>query len=237
MEPIVPIVRVPIVSQVEERIRELIDSKKYTEGMKLPTENELCQNMKVGRGTVREALRLLQAKGLVETKPGRGAFVAANMAMDTNPVVWLVQNEKELRDAIEVRNALEPFAARKMAETADEESLEELKIIHTSFLSAAEDGDIEKIAELDELFHGLIVRESGNQLLNEINVHVLQGMHTFRNKTFTVPENVRNAVDPHARILAAITSRDGSAAEREMRKHLKMVDEDLSSSINAYRHN
>lgn len=237
MEPIVPIVRVPIVSQVEERIRDLIDSKKYTEGMKLPTENELCQSMKVGRGTVREALRLLQAKGLVEIKPGRGAFVAANMAMDTNPMVWLVQNEKELRDAIEVRNALEPFAARKMAETADEESLEELKKIHTSFLSAVKDGDIEKIAELDELFHGLIVRESGNQLLNEINVHVLRGMHTFRNKTFTVPENVRNAVEPHARILDAITSRDGSAAEREMRKHLKMVDEDLSSSIKAYMHN
>ena len=55
-----PVVRVPIVSQVEARIKELIDSKKYTEGMKLPTENELCQNMKVGRGTVREALRLLQ---------------------------------------------------------------------------------------------------------------------------------------------------------------------------------
>ena len=107
-----PIVRVPIVSQVEERIRELIDSKKYTEGMKLPTENELCQSMNVGRGTVREALRLLQAKGLVEIKPGRGAFVASKQAVDINPVVWLVQNEKELRDAIEVRNALEPVAAR-----------------------------------------------------------------------------------------------------------------------------
>ena len=57
-----PIVRVPIVSQVEERIRALIESKKYTEGMKLPTENELCQSMNVGRGTVREALRLLTEK-------------------------------------------------------------------------------------------------------------------------------------------------------------------------------
>ena len=62
-------------------------------------------------------------------------------------------------------------------------------------------------------------------------------MHTFRNKTFTVPENVRNAVEPHTRILDAITARDGNAAEREMRKHLKMVDEDLSSSIKAYMHN
>ena len=232
-----PIVRVPIVSQVEERIRELIDSKKYTEGMKLPTENELCQSMNVGRGTVREALRLLQAKGLVEIKPGRGAFVASKQAADTNPVVWLVQNEKELRDAIEVRNALEPVAARKMAETASEAALRRLKKIHADFLAAVKAGDTVQIAELDELFHGLIVRESGNQLLNEINVHLIQGMHTFRNKTFTVPENVRNAVEPHTRILNAITGRDGNAAEQEMRKHLKMVDEDLSSSIKAYMHN
>lgn len=232
-----PIVRVPIVSQVEERIRELIDSKKYTEGMKLPTENELCQSMNVGRGTVREALRLLQAKGLVEIKPGRGAFVASKQAVDINPVVWLVQNEKELRDAIEVRNALEPVAARKMAETASEAALRRLKKIHADFLAAVKAGDTVQIAELDELFHGLIVRESGNQLLNEINVHLIQGMHTFRNKTFTVPENVRNAVEPHTRILNAITGRDGNAAEQEMRKHLKMVNEDLSSSINAYMHN
>lgn len=232
-----PIVRVPIVSQVEERIRELIDSKKYTEGMKLPTENELCQSMNVGRGTVREALRLLQAKGLVEIKPGRGAFVASKQAVDINPVVWLVQNEKELRDAIEVRNALEPVAARKMAETASEAALRRLKKIHADFLAAVKAGDTVQIAELDELFHGWIVRESGNQLLNEINVHLIQGMHTFRSKTFTVPENVRNAVEPHTRILNAITGRDGNAAEQEMHKHLKMVNEDLSSSINAYMHN
>ena len=232
-----PIVRVPIVSQVEERIRELIDSKKYTEGMKLPTENELCQSMNVGRGTVREALRLLQAKGLVEIKPGRGAFVASKQAVDINPVVWLVQNEKELRDAIEVPNALEPVAARKMAETASEAALRRLKKIHADFLAAVKAGDTVQIAELDELFHGWIVRESGNQLLNEINVHLIQGMHTFRSKTFTVPENVRNAVEPHTRILNAITGRDGNAAEQEMRKHLKMVNEDLSSSINAYMHN
>ena len=231
-----PVVRVPVVSQVEEKIRELIESKKYTEGMKLPTENELCQSMKVGRGTVREALRLLQAKGLVEIKPGRGAFVAEDKTVDTNPVVWLVQNERELRNAIEVRNALEPCAARKMAETASEASMNQLKKIHSDFLSAVKNGNSEQIAALDEQFHGLIVKESGNQLLHEINVHVLQGMHTFRNKTFTVPENVRNAVEPHTRILNAITGRDGNAAEREMRKHLKMVDEDLSSSIKAYMH-
>lgn len=232
-----PIARVPIVSQVEERIRELIESKKYTAGMKLPTEYEFCQTLQVGRGTVREALRLLQAKGLVEIKPGRGAFVAENAPANTNPVVWLVQNEKELRNSIEIRNALEPLAARKMAENGSEEAMRELRQIHEDFLNAIKNGDSARIAELDENFHGLIVKESGNPLLNEINLHLRQGMHTFRSKTFTVPQNVRNAVVPHTRILDAILRRDGESAEKEMREHLKMVEEDLTSNIRVYTEN
>ena len=64
-----PISRVPIVQQVEERIRELIQEEQYQPGKKLPPEMELCQRLGVGRGTVREAFRLLQAKGVVEIKP------------------------------------------------------------------------------------------------------------------------------------------------------------------------
>lgn len=232
-----PIARVPIVSQVEERIRALIESKKYTAGMKLPTENEFCQTLQVGRGTVREALRLLQAKGLVEIKPGRGAFVAENEPADVNPVVWLVQNEKELRDSIEIRNALEPLAARKMAENGSEKAMCELRQIHEDFLNAIKNSDSSRIAELDESFHSLIVKESGNPLLSEINLHLRQGMHTFRSKTFTVPQNVRNAVVPHTRILDAIVRRDVESAEKEMRRHLKMVEEDLASNIKVYNEN
>ena len=99
-----PISRVPIVQQVEERIRELIQEEQYQPGKKLPPEMELCQRLGVGRGTVREAFRLLQAKGVVEIKPGRGAFVAENPAeRDIGAIDWLVENERELRDSIEIR--------------------------------------------------------------------------------------------------------------------------------------
>lgn len=151
--------------------------------------------------------------------------------------MWLVQNEKELRDSIEIRNALEPLAARKMAENGSGDAMHDLRRIHDDFLSAIENGDADRIAELDEGFHSLIVKESGNPLLQEINMHLRQGMHTFRSKTFTVPQNVRNAVVPHTRILDAILRRDGESAEKEMRKHLKMVEEDLASNIRVYTEN
>lgn len=136
-----PISRVPIVQQVEERIRELIQEEQYQPGKKLPPEMELCQRLGVGRGTVREAFRLLQAKGVVEIKPGRGAFVAENPAeRDIGAIDWLVENERELRDSIEIRTALEPMAARRMAERCNTEDIRRLENIHRSFLSAIQEG-------------------------------------------------------------------------------------------------
>ena len=183
---------------------------------------ELCQQLGVGRGTVREAFRLLQAKGYVEIKPGRGAFVSQRpFAEDLGAVEWLIQNEQGLRDAIEVRRALEPMAARRMAVQGEDSSI-----------LALEEGDSARIAQLDEAFHSAIVEGSGNYLLISINQQVNLGMKTFRSKTFQVARNIRNAVEPHTRIMEAIQARDGAGAEREMRAHLDKVEEDLLENVN-----
>lgn len=227
-----PITRVPVVQQVEERIRALIDEQEYRPGQKLPPELELCQSLSVGRGTVREAFRLLQAKGIVEIKPGRGAFVseapAAGSAID-----WLVENERDLRDFLDVRTALEPLAARRMAERCREEDVRRLADLHRSFLAAIEAGDSKRIGILDEQFHSAIVDSCGNSLMIEINTRVCAGIRTFRSKTFQVEENVRNAVRPHSNIMNAILARDADQAELEMRAHLDKVQEDLTANVAA----
>ena len=227
-----PIKRIPIIEQVEAQIRGLIESGQYGPGQKLPTEMELCQSLGVGRGTVREAFRLLQARGYVELKPGRGAFAAERLPGDElGTIEWLVRNEMQLHDAIEVRRALEPMAARRMAESGDGASVQTLTRLHEDFLAAVGDGDISRIAELDEKFHGAIVAGSGNRLLMAISRQVDQEIKTFRAKTFQVPQNIRNAVAPHSRILQAIQAGDAAAAEAAMRAHLDKVQEDLLENI------
>ena len=227
-----PVKRIPIIEQVEAQIRQLIESGEYAPGAKLPTEMELCQLLGVGRGTVREAFRLLQARGYVELKPGRGAFAAERLpAEELGTIEWLVRNEQQLHDAIEIRRGLEPMAARRMAESGDEDSVRALARLHGEFLAAVEDGDISRIAELDERFHSAIVAGSGNHLLMAIHRQVDQEIKTFRSKTFQVPQNVRNAVSPHSSILEAIQSGDAAAAEAAMRAHLDKVQEDLLENI------
>ena len=85
-----PVKRVPLVHQVEDQIEKLIKEEAYAPGTKLPTEMELCQALGVSRGTIREAFRYLQAKGVVELITGKGAFVAAQRNLE-NPeaLIWL----------------------------------------------------------------------------------------------------------------------------------------------------
>lgn len=224
--------RIPIVQQVEERIRQMIEEGEYAPGQKLPPEMELRSQLGVGRGTIREAFRALEAQGFVEIKPGRGAFVASHLPdEDLAAVEWLVKNEAELRNAIEVRRALEPLAARRMAEYADSADLRRLSELYESFMDALQKGDTALCGQLDEEFHSAIVAGSGNHLLQSINQQITQGMKEFRSKTFQVPQNVRNAVEPHTRIMNAIRDRDGERAEREMRAHLDKVGEDLQANV------
>lgn len=233
-----PVKRIPITQQVEEQIRQQIESGQYQAGKKLPAEKDLCQRLQVGRGTIREAFRLLQARGYVEIKPGRGAFVAERLPNEElGAVEWLVQNEQQLHDAIEIRRALEPMAARRMAGQGGASALQTLDQIHARFLAAVQAGDTAQIASLDEAFHSAIVAGSGNRLLMAIHQQVNQEIKVFRSKTFQVPQNIRNAVDPHTRILRAIQNQDADGAESAMRAHLNKVQEDLLDNITSNEEN
>lgn len=227
-----PVKRVPIVQQVEHRISQLIEDGTYKSGEKLPVEKELCQQMNVGRGTVREAFRLLQARGYVEIKPGRGAFVAEQIPREKGGAIeWLIQNEATLQDAIEVRHDLEPLAARRMAEKGSDEAIQHLETIHKQLLDAIQRQDTAQIAQLDEDFHSAILEGTGNQLLIAINHQIILGMKVFRHKTFQVPQNILNVVQPHELIMRTIQNRDGEGAEAAMRSHLNKVQEDLRENI------
>ena len=68
--------RMPIVQQVVDKLKEYLFSGEIAVGDKLPVEKELCEQLGVGRGTVREAFRILEATGYVELRPGKGAFAA-----------------------------------------------------------------------------------------------------------------------------------------------------------------
>ena len=86
--------RVPVVQQVVEKIKEYLFSGEVSVGDKLPVEKELCEQLEVGRGTVREAFRMLEATGYVELRPGKGTFAARTSEVELDDIMqWFTEHE------------------------------------------------------------------------------------------------------------------------------------------------
>lgn len=115
-------------SRVAEQISQLIIERRLNSGDKLPNEFELCQLLQVGRGTVREAVKLLVARNVLEIRRGRGTFVAKNTGAVDDPLGFTYYPDQFLlaRDLMEVRFHLEPWVAGLAAERATEEDLQRI---------------------------------------------------------------------------------------------------------------
>lgn len=229
-----PIKRIPLVAQVEERIETMIREEGYHPGTKLPAEVTLCKELNVSRGTIREALKSLQARGIVDLQSGKGAFVAEPKVVEnTEAIHWLIENEEDLRYFLELREAVEPLAAHLATERGSEQMRETLRELYQQFVDAAVSHDYMKLAELDEKFHRTISDACGNPLIQEIMDTLNPGVVSFRQNTFKVNQNVYDTIGPHGKILKAILSGDAAKAEREMRRHVHKISENLTLNISA----
>ena len=129
--------KVSVVQQVEQRLREYIAESDIMVGDKLPTEKQLCENLGVGRGTVREAIRMLQAQGFVEIRPGRGAFVLQKREAQKEDIVnWFCNNEYGVRDLLDIRVALEPLAVKLAIQRCSDQDVARLKAVHDQSIKA-----------------------------------------------------------------------------------------------------
>lgn len=219
--------RMSITDSVVADIKEMIMSGEYKIGEKLPTEMKLCDQMSVSRTCVREAIRVLQAIGYVEIRPGKGAFVANYQKSTDNSSLWYDVEGVKFYDFMEVRMAIETLSVRLAVERATDKQIRELREIHTSFVEATEKRDMPKMIMLDELFHTKIITFTNNQLLININKQLLERFRIYRGDSFTNKMVYKNAVEPHERILLCFEMRNPSSAVEEMRKHLNITTQDM----------
>ena len=216
--------RVSITEAVAESLKNMIGFEEYKIGEKLPTEAELCSAMKVSRTSVREALRVLQAMGYVEIRPGKGAFVADHRARNSN---WYDVEDARFYDFMEVRQAIETLSVRLSVERVTARQLRELEQIHRDFKDANLKKDAARLVALDELFHTKIIEYTDNQLLININQQLLESFRRYRNDSFMNSRVYQNAEEPHERILRCFQTKDPAQAVIEMRRHLDITTKDM----------
>lgn len=227
--------RMSITDSVVATIKELIISGEYSINDKLPTEMALCQELKVSRTCVREALRVLQALGFVEIRPGKGAFVADfEKKSERSQGVFSNLDDARFHDFMEVRMAIETLSVRLAVERCSDTELQSLKEIHEAFLEANSSHDMIKLIMLDELFHKQIVECTKNPLLVDINKQVLDAFRVYRSDSFSNNTVYQNAVEPHSRILLCFETHNPALAVEEMKKHLDITTKDMEMINNTY---
>lgn len=200
----------------------------YKKNMGLPTEAELCEQFGVSRSAVREAVKMLSAKGLITSRPRQGIRIQPEEQwniFDTDLLRWSLESNPSLqmlREFLQVRIAIEPEAASLAARHATEEHIDTIAAAIEQ-LAAAED-DVAAALEADIAFHISILYGSNNRFYIRLRDFIQTALRVSFRYTQSVKNNFQGSLEDHTKVLNAIKTRNSDRAKHTM---LLLVDETL----------
>lgn len=213
----------PRVEQAAERLWDYIVDNKLEVGDKLPNEYELAKVLEVGRSTVREAVRALAGRNLLEVRQGSGTYISSKKGIAADPLGFtLVKDRVKLTtDLFELRYLLEPRIAERAAQFAKGEDIVKLEEITIAIEESVARGDSEHL-ELDIKFHTLLAEMSGNIAMTSLGPVINESIHLI-NEDYTSRQMKESSLIAHRNILYAIKSRHPIAAYDSMLGHILEV--------------
>lgn len=202
-----------------EQISRLIVERRLTCEDKLPSEFELAEMLGVGRGSIREGVKLLVARNVLEIRRGKGTYIAPNPGEVPDPLGFIYYpNQFQLaQDLAEIRLQMEPWVARMAAERAQEGDLKRLRetcsAVEQDILAEREHSrsDVAFHVAIAECTHNLVVPKLIPIITHAITLFVSLTESRLRMETL---------VD-HRELLDAICSRDGERAADTMTRHIQ----------------
>lgn len=231
----VPVSRDNLAIRVAAQIEKAILTGQVMPGGRIPSERRLAQLLGVSRVVVREAMKLLQARGMVEIHTGRGVFAAElKSSAITEPLgVYLQQQEAHLCDLQEVRRALETSMTVAAAERATPEDLQRMvratdehqKALDAIQVEGLNGHAFQSFVYADVEFHYAVALASHNPLFALLIETLSDLMLDIRRKASPDIEPIRRALDYHTKIRQAIEERDPTAAKSHMMEHLADVEQ------------
>ena len=155
----------PLAEQAAEQISQLIIDRQLTNGEKLPNEFELAEQLNVGRGTVREAVKLLVARNVLEIRRGRGTFVAHQTGVVHDPLgfAYMPDQLRLAHELLDIRLNVEPWVASLAAQQATAEDVVELRALCLEVEALIHAG--ENHLRRDEALHVRIARCTQNRVV------------------------------------------------------------------------
>lgn len=217
-----------LIAIVMQKLREMSAENGLVPGSRLPSERELCQSLGVGRSTVREALRAMEALGVVELRQGKGAYLLPRAPESVGaPVVTALD---DLERVVEARLGIETVAAALAASRRTEADILAMQRELDRFRAATSAGDLSEVVLADVAFHAAVVTVANPVLafaLDSFGTLVINSRQMSLSNRNRHPAVLRR----HEEIYEAIVVGSPEQASRAMANHLADFVEELGMSV------
>lgn len=220
-----------------QQMRRHILRGQYVRGDQLPAERELAVEARLGRGSIREALRMLEAQGLVQTLAGRhgGSVVSrpSGHLLGQQIDSYARTHALTLQTLVDARAAIEPTVARLAAMHRTEDDLATLRRV-ADRLDAAAARDVRRFLRENVKWHDALAEASHNDLLRAFATSISKLMYdASRIRNFATADVCAVVSKAHRRILAAIEQRDAEAARRRTERDIASYARYLAAALEA----
>jgi len=215
-----PVDRSPLYERVVARLRDLIDTEHLQPGDRLMSERELAKRLAVSRTSLRQALTALRVMGVVEIRHGDGIYLLRTPEeLVPSLAEGLLASHAHFPKINEIREALEPQAARLAARRRTPEDLAALSAALAQMEREIADG--ESGVDGDDRFHRALVAATHNDVLETLIEQLAPAMAQTSQASLARPEQPRRSLVEHRAVLQAVRRRDEEQAYLSMRVHVR----------------
>lgn len=224
-----PIERRNTYELVAESLLALISEHHLKPGDTLPTERELMQHYGVGRSSVREALRMLESRGLISAG-GSGAFAVADFRNPLNDSLSLLLavEEGSLRELFEVRRIVEGEAVALATERGEEAHLDRMRAATELMREGLANRD--EYIEADVAFHLTIAEATQNRMILHLMHAIRDQLERALGSIYKIPGSPERSIEDHGLIIEAMEAGKPDEARERMREHLARVEEAVEAA-------
>lgn len=240
--PFRPIVSEKLSKAVVRQIEELILRGVLRPGERLPAERELAERLGVSRPSLRDAIGILQDKGLVSAKAGAGIYVADVLGSAFSPalVQLFARHDEAVFDYLSFRRDMEGLAAERAARLASDKDLQVVQAVFDKMENAHAKRNPDDEARLDAEFHMSIIEASHNVVM----LHMMRSMYqllregVFYNRQVMFKQRITrgNLLDQHKAINKGLQERDPTGARKAVEDHLDYIETCLREDAKAAAH-
>ncbi len=219
---------------IQEYIKRRIIEQHLQPGSPLPSEGEIAAELGVSRNAVREAIKVLQTLGIVETRHGQGTFVGRHSfhalveGLSFRVLFDAPGNLRMLRELLEVRQILECHLVADLPRVTNPAHLADLRLLVAGMEARAARGEL--FPEEDRAFHEVLYRPLGNELVIQLLQAFWEVFQVVRSQLPGLPDHPQVTVEEHRRIVDALTSGDGAAAAEAMAAHFADIHKRLDAT-------